>query len=101
MVTQFCHFRNGVVFNFISLAIMENLKYYFVNPNTLLVVNPKGQIRILYTPLRVQCVTAVANLHQNAWLYVQEVGSTSKDELLYLIYGEFYSHKLFRLEINF
>jgi hypothetical protein len=88
-------------FSFTSLAIMENLKYYYVNPHTLLVVNPKGQIRILYTPFRVKCITPLPGIRTNSWVYVEKVGSTPKDELLYTINNESYPHKFFRLVINF
>jgi hypothetical protein len=75
------------------------LHYY--KSNALLVVNAKGLIRVLYTPFRVLCPIPFENLPGNTWIYVDEVCSNEKDELIYLIYRQPYSHTHFRLQISF
>ncbi len=62
-----------------------HLQYY--NSNILLLVNQKGQIRMLYTPFRVICISAVSRINLNTWVYVDEVLSTDKDELQYVIFN--------------
>ena len=76
-----------------------HLQYY--NSNTLLLVNPKGQIRKLYTPFRVLCLSAVGRITVNTWVYVDEVLSNHKDELLYVIFGEALLYKHFKLPVSF
>ena len=76
-----------------------HLQYY--NSNTLLLVNPKEQIRKLYTPFRVLCLSAVDKITINTWVYVDEVLSNHKDELLYVIFGEAQPYKHFKLPVSF
>ena len=91
----------GWFFIFTSIAFMKNLQFYYVNPNTLLVVNPKGRIRILYTPFRVKCIDPLPTIRSNSWVYVDKVLTTSKDELKYIIHGKAYSYKFFHLLMKF
>jgi hypothetical protein len=77
---------------------MKSLYYY--NSNVLLVVNQLGLIRVLYTPFRVQCIEPIDQIRLNTWVYVEEVFSSPKDELVYLIYGHSYSYKNFRVQVN-
>ena len=76
-----------------------HLQYY--NSNTLLLVNPTGQMRKLYTPFRVVCLSAVGKITINTWVYVDEVLSNHKDELPYVIFGEACSYKHFKLPVSF
>jgi len=75
------------------------LQYY--KSDALLVVNTFGHIRVLYTPFRVLCDASIGNLSSGTWVYVDEVCSNTRDELIYLIYGQPYSYKHFRLQISF
>jgi len=76
-----------------------HLQYY--NSNTLLLVNPRGQIRKLYAPFRVLCLSAVGGIAMNTWVYVDEVLSNQKDELQYVIFGQAQSYKHFKLPVSF
>jgi len=76
-----------------------SLHYY--NSNALLLVNAKGLIRVLYTPFRVLCKVDLGNIQKGTWVYVDEVGSNERDELIYNVYGQLYSYKQFRLQISF
>jgi hypothetical protein len=79
----------------------ENVSFQYYHTNALLVVSAKGLIRVLYTPFRVLCIDATKSIPLNTWLYVEEVYSTQKDELQYLIYGSIYSFKHFTIPIQF
>ena len=78
---------------------MTSLYYY--KSNALLVVNPQGFLRVLYTPFRVLCINPVDNIRLNTWVYVDEVFSSKQDELIYLIYGNTYSYKDFEVQVKF
>ena len=56
---------------------------------------------MLYTPFRVVCISAVSRINSNTWVYVDEVLSTDKDELQYVIFNQPYSYKHFKLPIMF
>ncbi len=78
------------------------LRVYYHDPWSILVINPKGQIRKLYTPFRVQCVETISNvLKKSAWVFVEEVTSTGKDELIFIVGGQQFPHRLFRIQIHF
>jgi len=79
---------------------MNNTLHYY-NSNALLVINAIGLIRVLYTPFRVCCIVSTENIASGTWVYVDEVCSTDRDELVFLIYGQRYSYKDFHLKVNF
>jgi integrase/recombinase XerD len=83
----------------LSHRIIE--KWRNKNPYNPYLFPGKGLIRVLYTPFRVLCPVPFDNFPENTWIYVDEVCSSDKDELFYLIYGQPYSYKHFRLRINF
>lgn len=71
------------------------------NSNSLLVINGKGLIRVLYTPFRVLCIHPIGTIPANIQVYVEEVCSNGKDQLLYMIHGEYFLHGYFQLTIKF
>lgn len=73
----------------------------YCDPNSVLMVNSKGRMRKLYTPFMVLCIKDSGTLHANTKAYVQEVRSTPKDELVYIIAGTAYYHSCFRIEAKF
>ncbi|MBK7883022.1 MAG: hypothetical protein IPJ81_03820 [Chitinophagaceae bacterium] len=79
----------------------QTISVHYYHSNALLVVNTKGLIRILYTPFRVLCTIPINKLSSNTWVYVEEVYSTNRDELQYVIYGNIYSYKHFVIPIQF
>lgn len=83
---------------------MEKAKLwvYYHDPWSILVINRSGQIRKLYTPFRVLCIKTVAHsLMKGAWVFVDEVKETSKNELVFVVAGQQFSHSHFRIQINF
>ncbi len=77
------------------------LSFHYYNSNALLVVNPKGLIRVVHTPFRALCINAIDDIPINTWVYVEEVLCTSKYELIYIIHGKLFAHKHFTLTVNF
>ena len=73
------------------------MHYQYVNQNTLLLVTAKGALRKLHTPFRVECVTINKQIPIGTWVYVDEVWTNGKDELLFLIYGQPHSHRHFKI----
>jgi hypothetical protein len=80
---------------------MENLKVFYHDTRSILVINPKGRIRKLYTPFKVQCITLTGRYAPGRWVYVEEVQSSQADQLIYLINGSPYPHHYFRITIRF
>lgn len=80
----------------------DKLRVYYHDPNSILVVNPKGQIRKLYTPFRVLCANSVENrLKKGTWVFVDEVRSGKNDILIFMIGGYPFQHQYFQIQINF
>jgi hypothetical protein len=75
--------------------------YQFYNSNALLLINKKGQIKVLYTPFRVLSKIATERIALGCWLYVEEVWSDSQDKLQFVIYGLPYPYQHFYLPIKF
>ena len=68
---------------------------------SLLVINPKGKIRRVYTPFKVTCINLVDKLSKNSLLFVDEVFEDQYDFLLYKINGNLYPFIYFSIQINF
>ena len=79
----------------------KNLHFQYYNSNALLLINKKGQIRILYTPFRVLCVIATGSIPLDSWVYVEEVWADHQDRLQFVIYGLPYLYQHFYLPITF
>ena len=76
-----------------------HLQYY--NSNTLLLINQKGQIKMLYTPFRVICISATEYMAVGVRVYIDEVLSNDRDELQYVIFNTLHSYRHFKLPIMF
>lgn len=72
---------------------------HYCNYNSILVVNPVGKLRQLYTPFRVCGKQQQDN--KRKWYIVDEVISSAEDGLYYLINGKVLPHHQFIIEIQF
>jgi len=74
-----------------------------VSEYTLLVVNPKGQLRVLYCPLRVICKEQVGTIKAGTSVWVERVLSapSPNGQLLYQILGKLYLYKQFGIQVKF
>ncbi len=79
----------------------SNNNIYYCDSFSILVLNPKGEIRILYAPFRVTCIQSVNSIRKNSILFVDEVFEHRKDQLHYRINGNIYPYSLFRIDIKF
>ncbi len=74
---------------------------FYHDSKSILVINPKGHIRQLFTPFRVYRTAEIAVPAKGAWVYVDEVQIDKTDRLLYLIGGKLYPYHLFEIRIHF
>ncbi|HWK05703.1 MAG TPA: hypothetical protein VNS58_18815 [Puia sp.] len=71
------------------------MHYQYYNSHILLVINSKGIIRQLHTPFR------VTERFTNSLVYVDEILTNEKDELLFVVNNRPLLHSNFRVVINF
>jgi hypothetical protein len=73
---------------------------FFCDNTCILVINPKGAIRKIYTPFRVLELQQEKS-GKDKWCFVDEVHVDKTDRLLYLINGKLYPYSGFQIRINF
>ncbi|MBA3673809.1 MAG: hypothetical protein H0W75_02450 [Chitinophagaceae bacterium] len=88
------------------MKLEEKLSFCTYNNNTLIIINPKGNIRVLYTPFKVLCKENIDESHKNkiqkgTTVYVDTVYSNIQHQLLFRINGWIYSYKYFRIVVMF
>lgn len=71
------------------------MHYQYFTSHILLVINAKGVIRQLYTPIKVM------DRHAHSWVYVTEILTNEKDELFFVVNGKPLLHGNFKIVINF
>ena len=71
------------------------MNYEHYNNRILYVINPKGEIRKLYVPFRIQ------DYANGNWVYVEEVRCSSTGELAYIIHGKEHPYHSFFITIGF
>lgn len=69
----------------------------------LLVLNPRGQLRILFCPFRVQCIRNVGTIKRGTIVWVNGVIDSKKQHGLihYHIHGKLYWYNDFVIQIRF
>ena len=77
----------------------ETFSVHYCSHNSVLVINPVGKLRRLYTPFRVFSQSTDSG-KRKAYI-VEEVFSDNSDKLFYLINGKAYQHSYFTIEIQF
>ena len=73
----------------------------FINCNSVLLINPMGKIRRLYTPFKVVCIEAIHDIPINTSVFVDEVLNNDQDQLIYQINGVLYLYKYFQIGAKF
>jgi len=80
----------------------RELRVHYHDSGCILVINPKGKIRKLYTPFRVLCIESVnKRVKKGAWVFVDEVKASTKGQLIFVVAGLAFSHRHFQIQINF
>lgn len=77
----------------------QEYSIHYGNYNSIIVINPVGKLRQLYTPFRV--TSRFQKGQKRKWYFVDEVVSDNEDKLFYLINGSLHAHSLFKIEIQF
>lgn len=73
----------------------------YCSHNSILIVNSLGRMRRLYTPFRVTCREDYLGLRKGMSIYVDEVGATDQDELLFITNAGIYAHSRFTIVASF
>lgn len=73
----------------------------YIDPFSLLVVNPTGKIRQLFVPFKAQVILDTPNFPKNAWVFVEEVSPNNKHKLIYRVGENWWPYYVFRLSVVF
>jgi hypothetical protein len=73
----------------------------YCDANSILLVNGTGHLRKLYCPFRIRCISNAGTFKQGMYLWVDEVATTPKDELIYWILGKPYLYTHFEIKALF
>jgi hypothetical protein len=73
----------------------------YISHNSILVVNRKGLLKVLYCPFGVITISQIDNIPPLTKMIVEEVGGTLRDLLIYIINGRSYSYKDFQILMRF
>lgn len=73
----------------------------FIDYNSILVVNPSGQMKQLFTPFKVQVLNQTTLLTINTWVIVDEIRQHQQYRLLYRIGNTWWPYNAFRLSVLF
>jgi len=79
----------------------ERLRLKYVTGGCLLLINPNGKLRVLYTPFRVLCIKESFGIPTNAWVYVEAIFHHPEFKISYLIHGNIHPYHCFRVCIAF
>ena len=71
------------------------------DPNSILVINPIGKMRQVFTPFKVQVQEPTINLNMNSWVVVDLVKASPTYKLMFKIGSNWYPYHLFRITIKF
>jgi len=71
------------------------------DPNSILVINPIGKMRQVFTPFKVQVKEPTTNLDVNSWVLVDLVKASPTYKLMFRIGSKWYPYHLFRITIKF
>ena len=73
----------------------------YCDPNSILLVNGIGEMRKLYCPFQVMALEDVQKLKKGVVIWVDQVATNDKDQLLYVIFANHYKYKYFKILAKF
>jgi hypothetical protein len=82
-----------------ELAMEQNVIYK--DPKSILVINPKGNMRQLFCPFRVRVFSSDIPLSKNSYQFVTEVREYKASPLQYKIGHSWYDYQYFGFLITF
>jgi hypothetical protein len=80
---------------------MKNSKIVYYDSFSVAVINSKGQIRRVYCPFIVKCISDIDNIKVNSDVFVEEISTNAKGQLYYRVGILFYKYSNFQIKINF
>ena len=80
---------------------MEQFQIQFNDRYSILIISCKGILRKVQCPFKVSCYILIGSFEPGVEIYVSEVFSNTKGELMYMIMGRHYHYRYFRLEVSF
>jgi len=80
---------------------MDPPQINYVDPLSIMVINPVGKMRQLFVPFKAQVIEQTVNLSINTWVYVEEVKSDHKYKLLFRVGDSWWPYYAFRIVIHF
>lgn len=72
-------------------------KVEFLYPNVLLVINPKGSIMELYTPIKACVIEPIGTFEKNTIVYIEAIVKSKEQKILYFIIGKWYPYHHFKV----
>ena len=73
----------------------------YINHNSILIINPKGKIRQLFTPFKVQLINDTSILKKKSWVMVEEVQPHKEYKMVYRITKHWWPFDLFKIAATF
>lgn len=80
---------------------MDSYHINYVDPYSILIVNPNGKMRQLFVPFRAQVIQETSIMVKNTWVLIDEVQANTKYKLLYRISTHWWPYDIFRLSVAF
>jgi hypothetical protein len=80
---------------------MDPPKINYVDPKSIMVINPTGKIRQLFVPFKVQVLEDTDILKKNSWVLVEEVQPHKEYKMLYRITKYWWPFDLFKIAATF
>ena len=75
------------------------IKYY--DPHSVIVINPIGRMRQVFTPFKAQVIETNSEFEVNSWLYIEEVLPHEKHRIIYRIGNQWWPYYTFKLVVKF
>jgi hypothetical protein len=73
----------------------------FIDPHSILVINREGYMRRLYCPFTVVNISFLGDIPPLTRMVVEEVRNSIQDILIFIINGKPYSHRSFKILMQF
>jgi hypothetical protein len=70
----------------------------YMDANTMMVINPDGQIKQLFIPIRAVCKNAVSGIPVGTTVFIEAVAVQKEHRLCYRITGNWYPYWCFTLK---
>lgn len=73
----------------------QNVEFLF--PNILLLVNSKGILIELFTPIRAKIINRIGNLEVGTSVYIEAIMQSREHKILYYVMGNWFPYNYFKV----